>query len=55
MPQLNPAPWLYLLILTWTALPLYMVKIMHMSFQATQAPNQNHKTTLKPLWYWPWS
>nr|YP_086910.1 ATP synthase F0 subunit 8 [Bipes biporus]AAT08585.1 ATP synthase F0 subunit 8 [Bipes biporus] len=52
MPQLNPAPWFPLLLLTWGTLLLLMMKTTHNTKQTdpTVATHTNHHTT----WPWPW-
>nr|AAT08598.1 ATP synthase F0 subunit 8 [Bipes biporus] len=52
MPQLNPAPWFALLLLTWSTLLLLMMKITHNTKQTdpTATTHTNRHTT----WPWPW-
>nr|YP_009723037.1 ATP synthase F0 subunit 8 [Sphenomorphus indicus]QGP73397.1 ATP synthase subunit 8 [Sphenomorphus indicus] len=54
MPQLNPAPWFFILLLSWiTMLLIFKTKVLY-----SQTPNN---TTPKPLvhhiapWNWPWA
>nr|YP_086858.1 ATP synthase F0 subunit 8 [Diplometopon zarudnyi]AAT08507.1 ATP synthase F0 subunit 8 [Diplometopon zarudnyi] len=52
MPQLNPAPWLMLLMLTWTTLILYMTKTSYFTFHMYPTSQPIMKT--KIYWTWPW-
>nr|YP_044730.1 ATP synthase F0 subunit 8 [Shinisaurus crocodilurus]BAD24780.1 ATPase subunit 8 [Shinisaurus crocodilurus] len=54
MPQLNPAPWLLILIMSWlTLLLLYLTKTTNFSNTYTPSIFQtvNHKAS---PWAWPW-
>nr|UZC54707.1 ATP synthase subunit 8 [Monopterus albus] len=54
MPQLNPAPWFYILALSWAVLllivPQKVVTLVYLN-------DPNTKTTVviqTQSWYWPW-
>nr|YP_002907495.1 ATP synthase F0 subunit 8 [Xenomystus nigri]BAH58978.1 ATPase subunits 8 [Xenomystus nigri]BAJ54263.1 ATPase subunits 8 [Xenomystus nigri] len=54
MPQLNPAPWLLILLFSWFVL-LVMIPPKIMSHHLTDEPT--HQTTKKhdsTNWTWPW-
>nr|YP_010042813.1 ATP synthase F0 subunit 8 [Amyda cartilaginea]AQY56286.1 ATP synthase F0 subunit 8 [Amyda cartilaginea]QPC56546.1 ATP synthase F0 subunit 8 [Amyda cartilaginea] len=53
MPQLNPNPWLYILLITWLTYTLiYQPKIT--SFLQTNNIIYNHKSLNTHPWNWPW-
>nr|YP_003457282.1 ATP synthase F0 subunit 8 [Gigantactis vanhoeffeni]BAI77291.1 ATPase subunit 8 [Gigantactis vanhoeffeni] len=54
MPQLNPSPWLNILIFSWVVfLALLLPKILTHNFP--YEPNPESAGALEPLpWIWPW-
>nr|YP_009720964.1 ATP synthase F0 subunit 8 [Rupicola peruvianus]QGM79736.1 ATP synthase F0 subunit 8 [Rupicola peruvianus] len=55
MPQLNPAPWLFIMSISWLTFSLILQpKIL--SFMSTNQPINKTTTLTKPLsWIWPWT
>nr|YP_009925642.1 ATP synthase F0 subunit 8 [Tropidophorus hangnam]QNH82446.1 ATP synthase F0 subunit 8 [Tropidophorus hangnam] len=55
MPQLNPAPWLFILLLSWTTLlTMFKMKVLF----ATPLNNpimSNQQTSHATPWNWPWT
>nr|AGN71450.1 ATP synthase F0 subunit 8 [Phyllomedusa tomopterna] len=53
MPQLDPSPWFYILLLSWTFIillsPIKLSKFIHLNNPAVES----HKNTTK-TWFWPW-
>nr|YP_010230728.1 ATP synthase F0 subunit 8 [Cacatua alba]QSV10405.1 ATP synthase F0 subunit 8 [Cacatua alba] len=55
MPQLNPNPWLSIMIMTWLTLSLIIQPKM-LPFTPTNPPtNKTTLTTKTNPWTWPWS
>nr|YP_009490564.1 ATP synthase F0 subunit 8 [Ara tricolor]AWH62784.1 ATP synthase F0 subunit 8 [Ara tricolor]AWH62797.1 ATP synthase F0 subunit 8 [Ara tricolor] len=55
MPQLNPSPWLFIMITSWLALSL-IFQPKTLSFTSTNPPaNKTSATTKNHPWTWPWS
>nr|AAT08572.1 ATP synthase F0 subunit 8 [Bipes tridactylus] len=52
MPQLNPAPWFALLILTWVTLMLLLTKISNSI--TPPSPQLQWKKAHDTTWSWPW-
>nr|YP_009519887.1 ATP synthase F0 subunit 8 [Diploderma flaviceps]ART66033.1 ATPase subunit 8 [Diploderma flaviceps] len=52
MPQLNPAPWLTVMLITWLTLLIVMTKVLNSS-PVPHPSTQNLKITKPPL-TWPW-
>nr|YP_003434300.1 ATP synthase F0 subunit 8 [Palea steindachneri]ACL27733.1 ATPase subunit 8 [Palea steindachneri]ARR28360.1 ATPase subunit 8 [Palea steindachneri]UMB50737.1 ATP synthase F0 subunit 8 [Palea steindachneri] len=53
MPQLNPTPWLSILLTTWLAyIMIYQPKTT--SFLQTNNITHNHKLSNTNPWNWPW-
>nr|YP_010130630.1 ATP synthase F0 subunit 8 [Diploderma micangshanensis]QPZ51729.1 ATP synthase F0 subunit 8 [Diploderma micangshanensis] len=52
MPQLNPTPWLMVMLITWLALLIMMAKTLN-SNPITPPTIQSLKTSKPPL-IWPW-
>nr|YP_009116606.1 ATPase subunit 8 [Polynemus paradiseus]BAQ20933.1 ATPase subunit 8 [Polynemus paradiseus] len=54
MPQLNPAPWFYILVASWLILTaMVLPKILNYVFP--NEPNtQDTIKTKKDSWLWPW-
>nr|WBU94787.1 ATP synthase F0 subunit 8 [Pseudopus apodus] len=54
MPQLNPNPWLLILILSWLALTaLFLTKTQNARFHTMPALHQMNKQETN-TWLWPW-
>nr|YP_009048839.1 ATP synthase F0 subunit 8 [Plestiodon elegans]AID52465.1 ATP synthase F0 subunit 8 [Plestiodon elegans] len=55
MPQLNPAPWLLILLLSWTVvLLIFKTKILSSaSYSTPSAPDLSTRHTTP--WNWPWT
>nr|YP_002907456.1 ATP synthase F0 subunit 8 [Chitala ornata]BAH58926.1 ATPase subunits 8 [Chitala ornata] len=54
MPQLNPTPWLLMLLFSWLVfLTMIPTKIMQHHFTGDPAPQITKKYTPTP-WTWPW-
>nr|ALK24392.1 ATP synthase subunit 8 [Ara militaris]ALK24395.1 ATP synthase subunit 8 [Ara militaris] len=55
MPQLNPSPWLFIMITSWFALSL-VFQPKTLSFTSTNTPiNKTPTATKNHPWPWPWS
>nr|YP_009256155.1 ATP synthase F0 subunit 8 [Florisuga fusca]AKT26285.1 ATP synthase F0 subunit 8 [Florisuga fusca] len=55
MPQLNPNPWLFIMIMSWFTFSL-IVQPKLLSFTPTNTPSENLMTPTKtPSWSWPWT
>nr|ANI86926.1 ATP synthase F0 subunit 8 [Dopasia gracilis] len=54
MPQLNPAPWLLIMVLSWLALTaLFLPKTQNVRFPNTPTHQQPYKQATS-TWIWPW-
>nr|YP_001650766.1 ATP synthase F0 subunit 8 [Solenostomus cyanopterus]BAF74890.1 ATPase subunit 8 [Solenostomus cyanopterus]BBU25687.1 ATPase subunit 8 [Solenostomus cyanopterus] len=54
MPQLNPAPWMMILVTSWVIFLAFMpLKILSHSF-SPQPSTQATQTTENKHWNWPW-
>nr|YP_010173004.1 ATP synthase F0 subunit 8 [Pentanemus quinquarius]QSH90830.1 ATP synthase F0 subunit 8 [Pentanemus quinquarius] len=54
MPQLNPAPWLSILLISWLVLlALVFPKILNYTFPNSPALQNTQKAKKEP-WFWPW-
>nr|YP_009158209.1 ATP synthase F0 subunit 8 [Eudocimus ruber]AKN78498.1 ATP synthase F0 subunit 8 [Eudocimus ruber] len=55
MPQLNPAPWFFIMLTSWLVFSLItQPKLLH--FTSTNPPSSKTPTTAKPApWTWPWT
>nr|AAT72191.1 ATP synthase F0 subunit 8 [Aechmophorus occidentalis] len=55
MPQLNPNPWFFTMLMTWlTYLMIIQPKLL--SFTPTNPPSNMSDTTTKTTsWPWPWT
>uniref|UniRef100_A0A3G2LKP5 ATP synthase complex subunit 8 n=2 Tax=Pogoniulus bilineatus TaxID=91775 RepID=A0A3G2LKP5_9PICI len=55
MPQLNPNPWFYIMILSWLTFSLLiqpkLLKFIPTGIPSSKSPS-THKTT---PWSWPWA
>nr|YP_007624596.1 ATP synthase F0 subunit 8 [Calyptorhynchus lathami]AEA36009.1 ATP synthase F0 subunit 8 [Calyptorhynchus lathami] len=55
MPQLNPNPWLSIMITSWLTFIL-IIQPKVLSFTPTNLPTNKTLTTIKiNPWIWPWS
>nr|YP_009341698.1 ATP synthase F0 subunit 8 [Amazilia brevirostris]AKL82619.1 ATP synthase F0 subunit 8 [Amazilia brevirostris] len=55
MPQLNPNPWLFIMIMSWLTFSL-IIQPKLLSFAPTNAPSEKAPTSTKtPSWPWPWT
>nr|YP_010234441.1 ATP synthase F0 subunit 8 [Psammodromus algirus]QTA72607.1 ATP synthase F0 subunit 8 [Psammodromus algirus] len=53
MPQLNPAPWFFIFMFTWTLFIIIMnPKITNL--MPTLQASYHHQTTSTTNWNWPW-
>nr|AQZ24947.1 ATP synthase F0 subunit 8 [Gyps himalayensis] len=53
MPQLNPAPWLYIMLASWLTLAL-VIQPKLLPFTPTNSPFNKTTTANTPSWNWPW-
>nr|ABA11338.1 ATPase subunit 8 [Doryrhamphus excisus]ABA11340.1 ATPase subunit 8 [Doryrhamphus excisus]ABA11342.1 ATPase subunit 8 [Doryrhamphus excisus]ABA11344.1 ATPase subunit 8 [Doryrhamphus excisus]ABA11346.1 ATPase subunit 8 [Doryrhamphus excisus] len=54
MPQLNPSPWLAILLFSWAVLVSTVpIKIMSHKFPNSPAPSSS-KVPQNKFWNWPW-
>nr|ADZ15135.1 ATP synthase subunit 8 [Celeus grammicus] len=55
MPQLNPNPWFFIMLLSWLTFSL-MIQPKLLSFPHTNPPTNKSPTTTKTTpWIWPWT
>nr|WAK99304.1 ATP synthase F0 subunit 8 [Paramesotriton hongkongensis] len=55
MPQLNPAPWFTIFLMSWVIyLIILTAKINNFSFQNEPTPQNTKKEKTQP-WNWPWT
>nr|AAL92839.1 ATPase subunit 8 [Glaucis hirsutus]AAL92841.1 ATPase subunit 8 [Glaucis hirsutus]AAL92843.1 ATPase subunit 8 [Glaucis hirsutus]AAL92845.1 ATPase subunit 8 [Glaucis hirsutus] len=55
MPQLNPNPWLFIMILSWLTYSL-IIQPKILSFPPTNPPSEIPTTPSKTSpWSWPWT
>nr|ADQ27584.1 ATP syntase subunit 8 [Campylopterus largipennis] len=55
MPQLNPNPWLFTMIMSWLTFSL-IIQPKLLSFTPTNTPSEKSSTNTKsPSWPWPWT
>nr|ABL96859.1 ATPase subunit 8 [Aglaiocercus coelestis] len=55
MPQLNPSPWLFTMILSWLSFSL-IIQPKLLSFTPTNIPSDKTPSSTKtPSWPWPWT
>nr|QJX58568.1 ATP synthase F0 subunit 8 [Chlamydera maculata] len=55
MPQLNPGPWLFIMLISWVTYSL-IIQPKIMSFISTNPPsNKTQITTSTTPWDWPWT
>nr|AHY32380.1 ATP synthase F0 subunit 8 [Columbina cruziana] len=55
MPQLNPGPWLFIMLTTWLTFSL-IIQPKLLSFTPTNPPSNKTSTVTKTTpWTWPWT
>nr|QOD98050.1 ATP synthase F0 subunit 8 [Ibidorhyncha struthersii] len=55
MPQLNPNPWFFTMLMSWLTFSL-IIQPKLLSFTHTNPPsNKTHITTKTTSWAWPWT
>nr|QXU60012.1 ATP synthase F0 subunit 8 [Coturnix ypsilophora] len=55
MPQLNPAPWFTILLMTWFTFS-FLIQPKLLAFTPTNSPSNKATATTKPTpWTWPWT
>nr|YP_010810151.1 ATP synthase F0 subunit 8 [Reinwardtoena reinwardtii]UOG85356.1 ATP synthase F0 subunit 8 [Reinwardtoena reinwardtii] len=55
MPQLNPNPWFYIMLLSWLTFSL-IIQPKLLSFIPTNPPSNKALAAPKPMsWAWPWT
>nr|NP_007527.1 ATP synthase F0 subunit 8 [Rhea americana]O79396.1 RecName: Full=ATP synthase protein 8; AltName: Full=A6L; AltName: Full=F-ATPase subunit 8 [Rhea americana]ACF35286.1 ATP synthase F0 subunit 8 [Capito dayi]AAD32506.1 ATPase 8 [Rhea americana]QNN84916.1 ATP synthase F0 subunit 8 [Rhea americana]CAA76505.1 adenine triphosphatase subunit 8 [Rhea americana] len=55
MPQLNPNPWFFIMIMSW-AVFLLLIQPKLLSFTHTNLPSNKPLSTPNPTpWTWPWT
>nr|AAY41356.1 adenine triphosphatase subunit 8 [Megalapteryx benhami] len=55
MPQLNPHPWFFILLMVWFIL-LLLIQPKFLSFTYTNPPsNKTKMAPIPPAWAWPWT
>nr|NP_008729.1 ATP synthase F0 subunit 8 [Smithornis sharpei]AAD32518.1 ATPase 8 [Smithornis sharpei] len=55
MPQLNPNPWLFIMLTSWVTFSLILQPKLTL-FIPTNPPSTKTSTTMKPSpWNWPWT
>nr|ATA66329.1 ATP synthase F0 subunit 8 [Chrysochir aureus]QOS02900.1 ATP synthase F0 subunit 8 [Chrysochir aureus] len=55
MPQLNPSPWLALMVFSWATFLIFLpYKILkHVMPNVLTPPTQSSNSTI--TWFWPWA
>nr|YP_009108355.1 ATP synthase F0 subunit 8 [Chroicocephalus ridibundus]AIV00415.1 ATP synthase F0 subunit 8 [Chroicocephalus ridibundus] len=55
MPQLNPNPWFFIMLVSWMTFSL-IIQPKLLSLTLTNHPsNKTHSTTKTTPWTWPWT
>nr|YP_009175555.1 ATP synthase F0 subunit 8 [Otus scops]YP_009573012.1 ATP synthase F0 subunit 8 [Otus sunia]ATN41084.1 ATP synthase F0 subunit 8 [Glaucidium brodiei]ALH07265.1 ATP synthase F0 subunit 8 [Otus scops]ARV78444.1 ATP synthase F0 subunit 8 [Otus scops]QBF43952.1 ATP synthase F0 subunit 8 [Otus sunia]QLI52317.1 ATP synthase F0 subunit 8 [Otus sunia] len=55
MPQLNPNPWLFTMLIAWLTLSMILQPKL-LSFITTNLPTHKTQTAIKTTpWTWPWT
>nr|YP_002364459.1 ATP synthase F0 subunit 8 [Geococcyx californianus]ABY82533.1 ATP synthase subunit 8 [Geococcyx californianus]ADM26355.1 ATP synthase F0 subunit 8 [Geococcyx californianus]QOD97516.1 ATP synthase F0 subunit 8 [Geococcyx californianus] len=54
MPQLNPNPWLFIMMMTWLTF-LLIIQPKLLSFTTTNIPPKLTTSTKTAPWTWPWT
>nr|ASV48164.1 ATP synthase F0 subunit 8 [Eudyptula minor]QOJ45707.1 ATP synthase F0 subunit 8 [Eudyptula minor] len=54
MPQLNPNPWLPIMLVSWLTLSL-IIQPKLTTFISTNYPSKTSTTTKTTPWTWPWT
>nr|YP_010885442.1 ATP synthase F0 subunit 8 [Congrogadus subducens]QXP99619.1 ATP synthase F0 subunit 8 [Congrogadus subducens] len=54
MPQLDPSPWLFILVLSWSSFLIFIPpKLLAHTFPNEAETNKKHKSQTHP-WNWQW-
>nr|ABU68937.1 ATP synthase subunit 8 [Alcedo quadribrachys] len=55
MPQLNPNPWFFIMLLSWLTFS-FIIQPKIMTFISTNSPiSKTHMPTKTTPWTWPWT
>nr|YP_009926562.1 ATP synthase F0 subunit 8 [Chloebia gouldiae]QNH92250.1 ATP synthase F0 subunit 8 [Chloebia gouldiae] len=55
MPQLNPNPWFFIMIISWLTFSM-IIQPKILTFVSTNPPsNKTHTTPNTTPWTWPWT
>nr|YP_007624648.1 ATP synthase F0 subunit 8 [Tachycineta thalassina]AEX37379.1 ATP synthase F0 subunit 8 [Tachycineta thalassina] len=55
MPQLNPTPWFFIMLISWLTFSL-LIQPKILTFLSTNPPSSKALTTpTTPSWTWPWT
>nr|YP_007624635.1 ATP synthase F0 subunit 8 [Tachycineta bicolor]ADI46456.1 ATP synthase 8 [Tachycineta bicolor]AEX37366.1 ATP synthase F0 subunit 8 [Tachycineta bicolor] len=55
MPQLNPTPWFFIMLISWLTFSL-LIQPKVLTFLSTNPPSNKTLTTpTTPSWTWPWT
>nr|YP_009724994.1 ATP synthase F0 subunit 8 [Phylloscopus borealis]QBS16224.1 ATP synthase F0 subunit 8 [Phylloscopus borealis]WJJ67669.1 ATP synthase F0 subunit 8 [Phylloscopus borealis] len=55
MPQLNPNPWFFIMLITWLTFSC-LIQPKLLTFVSTNPPSSKAPTTLSTTpWTWPWT
>nr|YP_009584266.1 ATP synthase F0 subunit 8 [Rallus aquaticus]YP_010570495.1 ATP synthase F0 subunit 8 [Rallus indicus]QBL56294.1 ATP synthase F0 subunit 8 [Rallus aquaticus]UZG66008.1 ATP synthase F0 subunit 8 [Rallus indicus] len=55
MPQLNPQPWFYIMLLSWLALSLIIQPKLLSFLHTNPIHNKPPSSTKDQPWTWPWT
>nr|YP_009990926.1 ATP synthase F0 subunit 8 [Psilopogon haemacephalus]QNN84292.1 ATP synthase F0 subunit 8 [Psilopogon haemacephalus] len=55
MPQLNPNPWFWIMILSWLTFSMLIQPKLLMFTLTNQPTNKTTPTTKTSPWTWPWT
>nr|YP_842416.1 ATP synthase F0 subunit 8 [Pandion haliaetus]ABG37776.1 ATP synthase subunit 8 [Pandion haliaetus] len=55
MPQLNPNPWLLIMLMSWMTFTLIIQPKLLQLTQANTPTNKLVMTNTTPSWTWPWT
>nr|QOD97468.1 ATP synthase F0 subunit 8 [Tauraco erythrolophus] len=54
MPQLNPNPWFFIMLLSWLTFSLIIQPKLLLFAPTNPLHNKTQTTTKTPSWTWPW-
>nr|YP_009353560.1 ATP synthase F0 subunit 8 [Ichthyomyzon gagei]AQX92047.1 ATP synthase F0 subunit 8 [Ichthyomyzon gagei] len=54
MPQLDPAPWLYMFMMSWLIILLLIMPTILFYQPQNAIPTQQTTKSEQPTWTWPW-